>query len=126
MTNAKGKCFKCLGSGRIGAFGHYAAGVCFQCNGSGELDVGQSKSGKAHVPTPESAREFLRTAYRAAKAFDAEYFGCSWTEAAAAPFDGQSDFSTLVMVRNALGRLESDEQTKVRGAFAAIGANLGE
>lgn len=50
---AQFSCFKCGGSGKIGAFAHIEGGECFQCNGSGKLSY-QPKPQKPFVePHPE-------------------------------------------------------------------------
>lgn len=44
---AQFSCFKCGGSGKIGAFAHIEGGECFQCGGSGKL---------SYQPKPKAPR----------------------------------------------------------------------
>ncbi len=48
----KFECFKCGGSGQIGAFRHIENGVCFTCGGSGKLSY-QPKAKAWNDPHPE-------------------------------------------------------------------------
>ena len=98
----KSPCFKCNGSGKIGAFTHVAAGVCFQCNGTGTLS--SKGNGATFTPAHPIIPEVIRSTvkqwdYLARLAQDNDSKCRQWILKAGAPCASQIYVSKAVMSR---------------------------
>jgi hypothetical protein len=128
-TMAKFDCYKCGGSGKIGAFAHIENGTCFTCGGAGKLDY--QKQEKAWIdPHPdwlvaaEQRSTIKQWEYLAKLCGDHSDPVCRVLEAAGAPSATQRYVSKIVMSKAIVSAKRDESAAKWRKANGTMAGAL--